>query len=230
MLENNDNLKPKEGIRSKYRTLWPSAGCQIFTSDDGLKRLADARNASSRSANRFLAMSIVFSFLYFVKLADVAEDVSLGSYRIRDIPFGLFVFASSALLFSCASFARYGDSRVFDRQLRFSSDKRDGGGSEFAYLSFPNENAWGSPFGRALGELKMPTIPSCIRTILLLFITLLHMALLCFPIIVGLLYIRTHYKLEIGLSDFRYLSVLLLMIMSTVLFLLLTWVTMADRD
>ena len=231
MTEANDNLTPKDRFRSALRDSWPQAGSPEFLTSESLVRISEARAASSKSANRFMLMAAAFAALYFLRIQGIAQDVEVSGKALRDIPFALFVFTSGALVASTLSFLRAGDSRAFDRLLRFACEKKDGTDIGFSYLSFANESAWGHPFSQMVSKINLTGFGLFMQRVALTTVSSFMIALLLSPLAIAFDYMmNSRYITEAGLAPFRIGLVAFLTFSNVTLFLLLNWSQFADRD
>jgi hypothetical protein len=126
---------------------------------------------------------------------------------------------------------RSADSRAFDRQLKFATDRLGTDKSSFIYMSFPNENAWALPSGTLAQELSSTFPMSFARSISTLLLALMTASLMLMPFAIGLIYILSaQYKLEPDLVSLRYYTVILLDVLAFLLFINLSWINLIDRD
>lgn len=227
----NDNQRGRRrAIRDGFLNNWGQADYSL-ASDDTLKKFAEARDKSSASANKYMLFAFLAAFLYVLRVLEVADDLDVGSFKLGDLPFGLFALSSAGLVLSTISLIRIGDSRSFDRQLRVLCEKRHSTGCEIEYLIYPNENAWGAPYSRMAGVASGGVIFYFFRLISLLAINLFLLGLIASPAAVSIDFIYNErfeadlvFKgLQIGLVGFFLLANLTTL-------MVITWLQFIDRD
>jgi hypothetical protein len=226
----NDN-DGKRRVRDGYLARWSDANFSEVASDDALLRLAEARNSSANSANRFMLFAAVAAALYLLRLEGVASELPIGNYDLREIPFGLFVFSCVATTLSTLSLIRTGDSRAYDRQLRLACEKKYDSDCDLRYLVFPNEKAWGEPFSRMASVIDAGGFMSVVRFLSLLLINLFLCALLLGPIITGIDYVIFERQLvDPTYQNFRLYLIFFLTVANALTLILMFWARLSDRD
>lgn len=227
----NDNTRGSRRVRAGWERKWVSANFEAITSDEALSRLADARNASSKSANRFMLLAALVSALYFVRLQGLASGYEIGGYNLDSLPFGLFILSASTLALSSSSFIRTGDSRSYDRTLLLACEKRFECDCELRYLAFPNEHAWGEPFSRMLRAIEAGWILKTVREISLLSTSLFLLALTLLPAFSGLDFILGgRASIENSFTDFQIATISFLLFANVAILLSTFWARLSDRD
>lgn len=219
------------GVRKALLEKWPDADFAALATDEALLRLADSRNTASKSANRFMLAAAALSLLYVLKLQGLAADLSLGSYSLARLPFGLFVLSAAALIASCVSLIRIGDSRAYDRQLMLACEERFECDCQLRYLAFPNEYAWGEPFSQMAEVVKVGWAASVLRAITIFLINIYLLGMIFAPIAAGIdfiwnersLFEQQFQSLQLGLITF-------LLITNVAVFMLVLWIRLVDRD
>lgn len=186
MASANDNGTPPKRIRDGMIRLWSGVDFSTIATDEALERLALARNTASKTANTFMLWAALLAFLYFLRVQGIATYLKIGEYKLSDLPFGQFVLCIACLIISCVSLVRSGDSRAFDRYLRFSCEQFSASSCEVKYLAFPNEHAWGEPFSRLVHFPQAGLAAKFLRTVSLLFMNLFVLLLVASPLIAGL--------------------------------------------
>ncbi len=230
-VEANGNFATRSALRDWYRASLPSSGCPELHSDDSLKRLADARNLSSKSANRLMIISLCFSILYMLRSEGIGQTLSVAGYPLKDIPYGLYIFCICSLSLSIVSMIRSCDSRNFDRRLKFACDTKDIEKSKLIYLSFPNDEAWAEPFGQGIVSVKSNIIIAVIKYTTLALFSILTLVIFFLPTLIGISYIWTEsYALGSEFLEIRKYSTLLLVVLSALSFTVLFWTRTVDCD
>lgn len=230
MASANDNEK-KRRVRDGYLAQWDEADFSEIASDEVLVRLAEARNSSSASANKFMLFAAAAAFLYLLKLEGIASGLSVGDYSLRDLPFGLFLLAVIGTSLATLSLIRTGDSRAYDRQLRLACELRYEADCDARYFVFPNEKAWGEPFSRMATVIESGLPMSAIRTTSLTLISLFLLLLIVAPIISAADYlISGRYLINKDYQSLRYWCVLFLTVAHTLTLVLSLWTRFSDQD
>ncbi len=218
-------------FRDGFLRDWTGTDFKRVSSDEVLSRLAHARNISSLSSNRLMLIAATLAFLYFLRVQNLAGDLKIGTYNLANLPFGHFVLCATALIASSVSFARNGDSRSYDRYLRLVCDQRFDCDSNLAYLSYPNEHAWGEPFSRMVFLTEEGKILNIFRGIGMFALNLCIMLLMYLPIISGIYYLCNsraisdmNFILETNIIIAIFLSINILTI------LIVIWARATDRD
>lgn len=230
MASANDNEGTRR-IRDGYLARWSRENLAEVASDEALIRLAEARNASSSSANKFMLLAAASAFLYLLRLEGVAAELGMGGYNLRDLPFGLFVLASVATALATMSLIRSGDSRAYDRQLRLACEKRHGSDCLVRYVVFPNERAWGEPFSVMASVVDAGRLMSSLRFLSLLLINAFLFVLVISPVATGLDYLLAErYLSDLAYRDLRFWIVFFLTLANTSTLILVFWTRLSDRD
>lgn len=231
MTSANDNRRRNRRARDGYVRRWQSSHLGEIATDEALVRLADARNSSSKSSNRFMMLATLSAFFYFLKLQGVAQDLEISDYKLDGIPFALFVFSSSALILSTVSLIRNGDSRAYDRQLRLACELKHGSDCESRYIVFPNENAWGQPFSLLASVIDSGIVASIFRFISLGLINIFLVFMIISPLIIGLDYAFCgRVGMEPEFQSARHYLISFLCIANFSTLLLTLWARFADRN
>lgn len=230
MTSANDNQAPRK-VRDGYLKAHSVDNFASVASDDALLRLAEARNAASKSANIFMMAAALTGALYFFRLQGVAGELSLGDYRLANLPFGLFVLSCTALIGSTVSLIRFGDSRAYDRQLMLACEQRYDCDCELRYLVFPNEHGWGEPFSKMAHVVKLGWISCLFRNISFLLINLFLAGLALAPVATGIDFLFTgRWSENVDLKVPQIITTVFLVGANVATILLITWVRLVDRD
>ena len=230
MASANDN-EAKRRVRDGYLRHWKDANFAEIASDEALQRIAEARNTSSGSANRFMILASLTAFLYLLRLEGIANDLSLAQYKLKDIPFGLFVLSAAATSLSTISLIRTGDSRAYDRQLRLACEKKYNVDCHLRYVVFPNEKAWGEPFSTMSSVIDAGRIMVGIRFAALLLINLFLLGLVVGPLATGADFLISHrYLGDTGYQNLRFWVISFLTTANGLTLLLMLWARLADRE
>ena len=150
-----------------------------------LQRLATARDAVVSQSNRFLLGALFFSALYGVKLIGLRVDLILFDYKIFETPYGISLFCFCANVSLSIAFSRFLDARAFDRQLRAVCEKAWGTSAQFAYETYPQENAWLAPTSAMITTIGEGGVRTPIATLVVLLAGIALMAFYVLPIICG---------------------------------------------
>lgn len=227
----NDNSGGVRRIRDGLLTKWSGANFAEIATDDALERLADARNAASKTANTFMLFAAVSAFLYALKIEGLAEEISVGQFTLSNLPFGVFVLCATSLVLSSVSFIRAGDSRGFDRLLRLACDQKYTCDCELRYLAFPNSHAWGEPFSQISHAVDAGMFARAIRFIGLAMANLFLMVVILAPLITGVEFLFSdRVSQDVAYTELRQYSIIFLTLSNASMLLLLLWVRFVDRD
>jgi hypothetical protein len=227
LTELNKNRK----IRDAYTTSFLTEQFSDVIDEDFLKRISEARNQSQKSANFQMITSIIFSLCYFFKLIGIADEIKFGEYRLSTIPFGLFFFCTCALLSSCISLVRAGDSRAYDRLLRLFCEHKYGISNEVVYLSYPNLNSWGVPLQNAIQVRNINIFSKFVRFFALISVNLFLLFIIVLPDFCGIDFLFNHrVNIDIGYQSIRFWLILFLLSTNIFIFILIFWVRIIDRD
>ena len=232
MRQDNDTPASPRPSAMTYRDAWPQAGCPDFISDDSLKRMAEARNSCSRNANQLMGLAIAFVILYILRYVNIGQALSVGSYKLSDVPYGLFVYLTTSILLMTAAYIRISDSWAMDRILNFACFKKSVHSGHLVYASFPNESAWGQQFGQRVSSIRAGGLAGVIKFILLLIFAMTYTAVMVSPIVISLhyLYFR-QYEIGPDYPLFRLWWILLLTLACFAVFILMLWARFAkDRE
>jgi hypothetical protein len=181
----NIKVSSTHRVRAGWEHKWSAANFDAISSDEALLRLADARNAASKSANRFMLLAALLAAFYFIRFQGISVGYQIGGYNLEKLPFGLFVLTAAALALSSAALIRTGDSRSFDRTLLLACEKRFECDCELRYLAFPNEHAWGEAFSRMLSAIDAGPVAKILRHLSLLATSLFLLFLAVLPALSG---------------------------------------------
>ena len=227
----NDNSGKPRRVRDGVLQRWPNADIAQIASDEALLRLANARNAASQSANRFMLLAAVIAFLYFLRLQGIAADLKFGEYRLANLPFGLFLLSVCATVLSTVSLVRQGDARSYDRYLKLGCEQKYDSGCDLRYQAFPNPNAWGEPFSMMMHMPRAGGFAVALREIALFLINLFLLLLVVAPLLSALDFLWGNRALaDEGFQTTRRLIVLFLSIANIATLCLVSWARIADRD
>lgn len=227
---NDNKSSEKRRVRDGFRSKWGSTDFSV-ASDETLRMFAEARDKSSSIANRLMVFAAVSSFLYLLRLLDIADELAVGSFTLGDLPFGLFALAVAGLLLSTIALIRIGDSRSFDRQLRLLCEEKHSTGCDLEYFIYPNQSAWGVPFTSMTYAVDGGCLFGTIRFIGLFLINVFLLALLLAPAIVGLDFLlQGRYEVESALQTLQVSLVFFFTLTNLFSFALVMWMQFSDRD
>ena len=230
-MSSTDDTAGGKRIRTALLQKWPEADFSTLATDEVLKRLADARNTASKSANIFMLVAALLSLLYVLRLEGLASNIGVGSYNLASLPFGLFVLSAAALVCACVSLIRIGDSRAYDRQLMLSCEQRFGCECHLRYIGFPNEFGWGEPFSQMAGVVRVGTVAAVLRGITILLINLYLLGLVAAPIASGFDFLLNNRSLVEAKFEFFQVGIVAFLLATNVsVFFLVLWLRLVDRD
>jgi hypothetical protein len=227
----NDNQRGPRRVRDGYLANLADNDFASVASDEALARLAEARNAASKSANLFMLIGAILAGLYFLRLQDVAGDLKFGEYKLSNLPFGLFVLAFCALAVSIVSLIRFGDSRAYDRQLKLSCEQRYGCDCDLRYLVFPNQHGWGEPFAQMAHVVKIGLLAGFLRLVAFGLINLFLLAITLAPSATGIdFFANERWSADSGFTTTRQVIIGFFLAANIATLLLTFWIRLLDRD
>lgn len=225
----NDNMKSRR-VRDGLLSKWSDADLAAIATDETLERLANARNESSSTANRFMLFGALGAFLYLLKLDGIASELKFGDYSLAKLPFGLFVTSAGGLILATVALIRTGDSRGFDRQLRLACEKRFSSGCHARYAVFPNATAFGESFSLMASVIDAGKLMSFVRSASLTLIATFVLSLIVAPAIVGIHYLYSGiYESEGGHDNIRWWLIFTLITTHLTTLVLMIWTRLADE-
>lgn len=225
----NDNPASRS-VRDGFIERWADADFSAITTDEALKRVAEARNEASATANRFMLFGALGAFLYLLKFEGIAQELKFGEYSLAKLPFGLFVTSAFGLTLATVSLIRIGDSRGFDRQLRLLCEKRFPSSFDAHYCSFPNSTAFGESFSMMASVIRGGSIFNVVRFISLTAISVFILALISTPAITGLHYIGSGISESEGPHNgIRWWTIFTLIIANISTLFLAIWTRLSDE-
>jgi hypothetical protein len=224
--DNRTSRRVRDGLISK----WADADLAAIATDETLERLANARNESSATANRFMLFGALGAFLYLLKFEGIANELKFGDYSLAALPFGLFVTSAAGLILATVALIRIGDSRAFDRQLRLACERRYESGCHARYTVFPNATAFGEAFSLMASVIQAGTLMALVRFLALALITIFILGLIVSPAIAGIHYLYTGlYASEGGHDQVRWWLIFTLIITNLTTLILMLWTRLADE-
>lgn len=228
----NDNPNRPRKIRDGLSQQWAQSDLSSVASDDALLRLADARNAASKSANIFMLIAAASAILYLLRLEGLGSELRVGDYTLAKLPFGLFVICGVALTISTVSLIRICDSRAYDRHLILACEKRYGEcDCHLRYTAFPNDNAWGEPFSQIAYLIDLRLFGSVVRSIALLVVNLFFLMITVAPLVISFDFlINDRWAAEPSFQSVQYGSIVFLLVSNSSMLLLTMWIRFSDRD
>lgn len=231
MASANDRVGAHRSVRAGWEAKWSATNFDAISGDEALKRIADARNVASKSANRFMLLAALVGALYFIRFQGLTAGYEIDGYNLDKLPFGLFILAALALTLSSASLIRTGDSRSYDRTLRLACEKRFECDCELRYLAFPNEHAWGEPFASMVKAIHAGSVAKLIRELSLLSTSLFLLGLAVLPALAGLDFLAGKRAwLEHSFRGVQVGTIAFLLFADVSILVSTFWARLSDRD
>ena len=182
-MPDNDNLAGQDvvGVR-------PDAS-GIFSFDNVIERLSNARDEAARMSNRFLLISLLFSGLALIKMAGLNVSLTLVGVRTDELQYGLFFFIVGAQLCSIVSTARIMDSRSYEHYLQkiIGEHYSDEAGTRYQWL--PNDHEWLTPSSSVVEGVSGNGFGKFLYNIAMVFTLLTGIAIIFAPLIIGATYL-----------------------------------------
>jgi hypothetical protein len=233
--EHNENTRPPMSSLSLLQDLpdldLPLDGDRFNSAAKVLERLSEARNSTSKEANKFLLLAVLFSVFYLVKVIGLRVDLVLLDQKIFEIPYGIFIFSIISQGLFVLSLSRAMDARVFDRNIKAVCNRLWKDSGEFFYSSVPNPYAWMEPTANAIQQMRGRSFLKIFGKVCYSFASIFLILLYSAPIITGIHFLTNFDDLKYDFNqDYQYYSVVFLTILSLIWLLATLMIYAANRE